>query len=117
ALAHELLGHRGGELRALAPQLVARAPDVRLQLRARAVDQPLRLRAGRADEALLLLRGLLQGLGADRGRLGVGGAQARPGLLLLQPRLGPPGLTLVARLVDWKLAAARLSAGRAHGAL
>src|SRR2546426_5727598 len=83
ALAHELLGHRGGERCALAPQLVTRAPDVRLHLRPRAVDQPVRLRAGRVDEPLVLLRRLLQGLSADRGRLGVRGAQARLVLLLL----------------------------------
>src|SRR2546430_15092498 len=73
ALPDELLGHRSGELRDLAPQFITRAPDVRLHLRSRAVDQPLRLRAGRIDEPLLLLRGLLQGPGADRGRLGLHG--------------------------------------------
>ena len=48
----------------------------------------------------MLLRGLLQGLGADRGRLGVRGAQARLVLLLLTRGLGARRLRLLERLLD-----------------
>src|SRR5206468_2712349 len=97
ALPDELLGHGGRELCDLAPQLVARASDVRLHLRPGALDEPLRLRAGGVDEPRPLLRRLLQRLGADRGRLSVEGPQARLVLLPLARGLGARGLGFLER--------------------
>jgi len=71
ALPDQFLGHRDRQLADLASEFFARATHVGVQLGPRRIQEPLRLGARGLHEAPLLVRRLLQRLGADRGGFGV----------------------------------------------
>src|SRR5437660_4613928 len=100
ALPDQLLGDGGRQIAHLTPQLVARPPDVGLELDPRALDEAVGLGARGLDELSLLVGGLLPRRLPDGLRLGVGLAQLRHVLLQLSPGLRPPPLGLIERLLD-----------------
>ena len=100
ALPDQFLGHRDRQLADVAPEFFARATHVGVHLGPRRVQEPLRLGARGLDEAPLLVRRLLQRLGADRGGFGVSRTEPRLVLRLLARRLGARGLRLLERLLD-----------------
>src|SRR5436309_3667794 len=104
ALAHELLGDGDGDLAHLAPQLLARAADVRLRLHSRGLDELLCLATRGLHQLALLVGRLLQGRGADRLRLGIRGAQTLGVLLLLLGGRGARGLRRLERGLDGRRA-------------